>query len=97
MPTQIITTDDLREFKLEFMDHLNQLFSSQAKILPEQKRFLKSAEVMSLLDMSPSTLQNLRITRALTYSKIGGTIYYDWEDIVKLMEKNKKLAKLNPK
>lgn len=95
MPTQIITTDDLREFKVEFLDHLDQLFSTHTKIQPDQKRFLKSSEVMALLDMSPSTLQNLRITRALTYSKIGGTIYYDWEDIVRLMEKNKKPAKIN--
>ena len=95
MPTQIITTDDLREFKTEIMDHLTELITTHVKIIPDQKRYLKSSEVMSLLDMSPSTLQNLRITRALTYSKIGGTIYYDWEEIVRLMEKNKKAAKLS--
>lgn len=95
MPTQIITTDDLREFKIEIMDHLTELITTHVKITPDQKRYLKSSEVMSLLDMSPSTLQNLRITRALTYSKIGGTIYYDWEEIVRLMEKNKKAAKLS--
>jgi hypothetical protein len=43
--------------------------------------------------MSPASLQNLRNARVLPYSKLGGTIYYDWDDIVQIMNKFKKPAK----
>jgi hypothetical protein len=38
--------------------------------------WLDNQEVMELLKVSPRTLQNLRDTRALPFSKVGGKIYY---------------------
>ncbi|MBK8518782.1 MAG: helix-turn-helix domain-containing protein [Saprospiraceae bacterium] len=94
MPANILTTDDLREFKVELFDEIKALIShSSSSLSPESKRFLKTTEVMELLDMSPSSLQNLRNARVIPFSKINGTIFYDWNDIVQLMEKNKKPAK----
>ena len=40
-----------------------------------------------MLGISPGTLQNLRINGTLTYSKIGGMMYYRYQDIMKLLEK----------
>ncbi len=57
------------------------------------KRFLKSNDLQELLDLSPASLQNLRNSRVLPYTKIGGTFFYDWEDVVQLMNKFKKPAK----
>ena len=87
MPAQIITTDDLREFNTELIQELKELFST----VPDQKKqWLKSPEVMKLLDISPGTLQHLRVTGILPYTKIGGTVYYKYEEVLQMLEKNKK-------
>lgn len=93
MPTSILTTDDLREFKLELLDDIKKLLSKQAS--GTLKRYLKSSEVMDLLKVSPGTLQNLRINGTLPYSKVGGIIYYDVEEIQKVMEANRVQYGLN--
>lgn len=87
MLTSIITTDDLREFKMELLEDLRQLIQQPA---PQQKKkYLKSAEVMELLQVSPGTLQNLRINGTLPYSKIGGIIFYDADEIHRIIQENR--------
>ena len=83
MPAQILTTDDLREFKLDLIEEIKKLINQKGVQL--QKKRLKSPEVRKLLDISPGTLQNLRINGTLSYSKIGGAMYYDLEEIEKML------------
>lgn len=52
----------------------------------EPKEWLKSYEVRKLLGISAGTLQNLRLNGTLPYTKIGGLMYYRYEEIRKLME-----------
>lgn len=87
MPTSIITTDDLQEFKLELLEEIKKLISKQSS--GTLKKYLKSSDVMDLLQVSPGTLQNLRINGTLPYTKIGGIIYYDAEEIQKIMTVNR--------
>lgn len=87
MPTSIITTDDLREFKMELLEELKELFNSRSGSV--SKQWLRSTDVMERLKISPGTLQNLRINGTLPYTKIGGLIYYDSSEIEEVMEKNK--------
>ncbi|ASO07459.1 helix-turn-helix domain-containing protein [Arenibacter algicola] len=87
MPTHVITTDDLRDFKIELMEGIKQLLSKQAN--GTLKRYLRSSEVMELLNISSGTLQNLRINGTLPYTKMGGILFYDTEDIQTIMKKNK--------
>ena len=87
MPAQIITTDDLREFKIELLDEIRNIVSKQKS--DTTKKWLKSSEVRKLLNISPGTLQTLRINGTLPYTKIGGTNYYNLTDIEKLLSKNK--------
>ncbi len=54
----------------------------------QSKQWLKSYEVRKLLNISPGTLQNLRVNGTLRYTKIGGLLYYKYEDITKLLEGN---------
>ncbi len=93
MPSETLTTDDLREFKLEMLSEIKQLLTDLAALKPSDRKYLKSLELQEILGMSPASLQNLRNARVLPYSRIGGTIYYDWDDIVKIMDKFKKPAK----
>ncbi|WP_103864826.1 helix-turn-helix domain-containing protein [Aquimarina sp. I32.4] len=87
MPTSIITTDDLREFKLELLDDIKELLTHLTN--SNLKKYLKSSEVMDLLQVSPGTLQNLRINGTLPYTKVGGIIYYAADEIQKVMSENR--------
>ena len=92
MPANIITTDDLREFKTELIEQIKNIISTPLGPT-NQKRFLKTSELQEALGLSPSTIHQLRIMRILPFTKINGVIFYDWEDIVVMMQKNKKIAK----
>jgi hypothetical protein len=87
MPAAIITTEDLYDFKLELLAEFKKLLLQPAN--SSLKKYLKSAEVMELLQISPGTLQNLRINGTLPYSKVGGIIIYELEAIEKVLEDNK--------
>ncbi|MBB3123771.1 hypothetical protein FHS04_001274 [Mesoflavibacter sabulilitoris] len=87
MPTSILTTDDLYDFKLELLRELKKLL--QEKTPTTIKKYLKSAEVMEMLQISPGTLQNLRINGTLPYTKIGGIILYEYEEILRILQENK--------
>jgi len=92
MAATIITTEDLLEFKIDLLLEIKKLLQSSES--HSIKKWLKSKEVTKLLNISPGTLQNLRINGTLTYTKIGGTIYYDNTDIEKLLTTNKVTATL---
>ena len=84
MNIEIITKDDLRRIE-------NLLGEIKGLIKPGQaqsKQWLKSYEVRKLLNISPGTLQNLRVNGTLRYTKIGGLLYYKLEDIEKLLDGN---------
>jgi hypothetical protein len=87
MAATIITTEDLYDFKLELLEELKKLL--QEKTTVKTKKYLKSAEVMEMLKISPGTLQNLRINRTLPFTKIGGIILYDYSEILRILQENK--------
>ena len=87
MPTSIITTDDLQDFKMELLDDIKKLLSNHAS--GNLKKYLKSSDVMEMLKISPGTLQNLRINGTLPYTKVGGIIFYESDEIQKIMFKNR--------
>lgn len=87
MAVEILTTDDLYEFKLELLEEMKKVIQSLKP--QEPKKYLKSSEVMELLSISPGTLQNLRLNGTLPYSKIGGIILYEEKEIERVLEENK--------
>ena len=80
---QVVTKRDL----LNFGNALLHEIQSGKPEAEQPAQWLKSSEVRKLLKISPGTLQNLRINGTLNYNRIGGTIYYKYEDLKKLMEK----------
>ena len=87
MPTSIVTTDDLREFKMELLEDIKLLLQNQNG--QPTKKWLKSNDVLELLQISPGTLQNLRINGTIPYTKMGGVLYYDYGDIMEVLENNR--------
>jgi hypothetical protein len=83
MQVELISKEDLKVFKSELLQEIKQLMQPGTG---QSKQWLKSNEVRKMLNISPGTLQNLRINGTLRYSKIGGMMYYKLEDISKLLE-----------
>lgn len=80
---QLITVDDLQDFKLELLNEIKTLLKGNGASLG--KKWMKSEEVREMLGLSIGKLQTLRINGTLPFTKIGGVIYYDHEDIVNMM------------
>lgn len=87
MNVELITKDDLKEFKSELLTEIKTLMQPGQG---QSKKWLKSVEVRKLLNISPGTLQNLRINGTLSYSKVGSIMYYKLEDINKILERNQR-------
>ena len=71
MSAHIVTTEDLIHFKRELLEDIKAIVNNTPS---EAKRWLRSPEVRQLLDISPGTLQNLRINNArelLRHSNLG--------------------------
>jgi hypothetical protein len=86
MSVEIITKEDLNEFRQLLIADLSTLLAIKPQ---QQKKWLKSNEVRELLNISPGTLQNLRINGTLIYSRVGGIIFYESAHIDKLLNQNK--------
>jgi hypothetical protein len=82
MTNELLTREDLQQFRMQLLGELKEVLQQSKQ---STKQWLKSAEVRKMLGISHGTLQNLRITRSLPYTKLGGIMFYKYEDIEKLL------------
>jgi len=69
--------------KVELLsERFNRLISSPKS--KELEKWLDSQDVCLMLRISLRTLQTLRSNGRLSYSQIGGKIYYDKDEVIKL-------------
>ncbi len=87
MATTVLTMEDLEDFKTELLKEIKMLFQSNAT--EKQKSWLKSFEVRKMLGISPGTLQTLRINGTLPYTKMGGVLYFDNDEIQRILVSNR--------
>lgn len=85
---QLVTLGDLQEFKDDLLLSIKTIILGNSS--QPAKKWLKTYEVRKLLDISPGTLQTLRNNGTLPHTKIGGLVYYDQDDINRLMAGRKK-------
>jgi len=83
---QLVTIGDLEIFKQNLIEEIRSLLKQASA--SQSKKWLKSSEVKKLLSISTGTLQNLRMNGSLTFSKVGGIIFYDSNEIAKLLKDN---------
>ena len=84
---QLITVDDLLQFKKQLLEELLTALKTQTGIVP--KKWMKSHEVRRLLKISPGTLQTLKSSGILPYTKMGGVHFYDYEEIQQILQSGK--------
>ncbi len=87
MSANIITLEEWVEFKTELIQEIRTILSESNNTT--NKKWLKSSEVRKMLNVSPGTLQTLRVNGTLPFTKIGGTHFYSLNDIEKIMSKKK--------
>ena len=80
---QLVTLGDLQDFRIQILKDFKELMSQNATV--SNKPWLKSCEVKKLLNISSGTLQTLRSNGTLRYNKVGGIIYYHYQDIQTMM------------
>lgn len=83
---QIVTKADLMQFQEELLNRMQQLTETSTQETP---KWLRGSQVKSMLGISSGTLQNLRINGTIPYTKLGGTLFYDYQDIHNILESNK--------
>ena len=80
---ELITKTDLEVFKTELLNEIREILQEDGG---STKKWLKSADVKNILKISTASLQNLRISGQLKFTKVGGILYYKPEDINSLLE-----------
>jgi hypothetical protein len=86
MTYEIITQEDLQKFRLQLLEDLTRIMSGAVQQPQSNKEWLRSSEVRKMLGISHGTLQNLRIKNILPHRRIGGLMYYKYQDILNLLE-----------
>lgn len=85
---ELVTTEDLNVLKKELLEEIARLLQGRQ---PQgtDKKWLKSREVRALLHISPGKLHQLRVSKKLPFTRLGGVIYYAQEDIEQMIKKYK--------
>ncbi|MEG1026406.1 MAG: helix-turn-helix domain-containing protein [Flavobacterium sp.] len=86
-----ITKEDLRQFRLLLLNDIENLIANKKKEytaqITEDTEWLRSKSIRQILNISPATLQNLRISGKIEFRKVLGSYYYKKEDLLKLFNK----------
>lgn len=81
-----ITKEDLWQFAAEIIREVKKISLPATQTVSIGEEWLKSKAVRKILDISPGTLQNIRITGKIRYKKVLGSYYYSKSDIQKLFK-----------
>lgn len=82
----MVTKEDLRQFGLELLCNIGTLMTQTREVQNEivDQEWIKSKQVRLLMNMSPGSIQNLRVTQKIRFKKILGSYYYNKVDLLKL-------------
>lgn len=85
MEIELVTLQDLENLKKEILTEMKKMLDGH-KTEPE-KLWMKSSDVQKLLGISAGTLQTLRNRAMIPFTRLGGVIYYNGEEVKKVLEK----------
>ena len=83
MVVEMITKEDLQQFRQQLLSDIKEIIAVPKT--NKESGWLRSSEAREILKVSAGTLQNLRITGQLKPNKIGGTYYYNRNEIMDLL------------
>ena len=87
----MVTKEDLRQFGLELLGNIGNLITQTKEGNSDvtEQEWIKSKQVRKLMNMSPGSVQNLRVTEKVRFKKIVGSYYYNKADLLKLFTDEK--------
>lgn len=83
----LVTKDDLRQFRLLLLHDIREAFGSKNEDSEiDEPEWLRSKAIRRIMDISPGTLQNLRVTGKIRFRKVMGSYYYNKSDVMSLFQ-----------
>ena len=85
----MLTKDDLRQLRILIVNDIKEFLEIEIKKTPEDdlnSEWLRSKSVRKFLDISPGTLQNLRISGKIQFKQIMGSYYYKKSDLINMFK-----------
>ncbi|MCT2560522.1 helix-turn-helix domain-containing protein [Chryseobacterium herbae] len=81
-----VTKDDLRKLSIQLLHDLERIINKKITTEngKEPQEWLRSKSVRRIMDISPATLQNIRIAGKIRFRKVMGSYYYSRTDLLKL-------------
>lgn len=86
MSIEVVTKDDLQILRVQVVNDLKAIIMQSKQSVDQKVEGYKTKDVRKMLGCSTNKLVSLRIARKLRTKKIGGTIYYNREDVKRLLE-----------
>jgi hypothetical protein len=82
MAAEIITKEDLVEFEGRLLETIKKMMGQS---MEQPRKWLRSTQVRKMLNISPNTLTSMRVNGIIKFTRVGGIMYYNNEDITKMM------------
>jgi hypothetical protein len=88
MSLEMISKEDLVEFRIQLLNDFKEIIRQErlAGHSTGHKNGYKTKHVKAMLQCCTNTLNNLRVKRKIRTKKIGGSIYYNPDDIRRILE-----------
>lgn len=87
MGVEVVTKEDLQIFRVQLVAEIAELFVRfNHEKPPALTEGLRTEHACALLDCSNGKLLSLRAAGKIRWRKVGGSLYYNQEDIRKLMK-----------
>lgn len=86
MEIEVLTKEELKLFEANLLSTIKALMNQHLPSGKEKPEGYKTSDVRRMLGCSVNKLVSLRINRNLRTKKIGGTLYYNRDDIRKLLD-----------
>lgn len=85
---EITTKQDLEVLRSQIVTDITKVIDAKLVVHQEQEQFgwMRSKAIRKKLNISASTLQNLRITGKIRFKKVLGSYYYNSEDLQHLFD-----------
>ena len=87
MNVEVVTKEDLEVFRIRLLRDIQAFILAQNARQPAPaNEGIKTKDVRKILGCSVNKLVSLRVARKIRWKKIGGTVYYNREDVKRLLE-----------
>ena len=86
MNVEIVTREDLQHLRFQLLEDIKLFFQKERDTEKGSIEGYKTSHVRKILGCSVNKLVSLRIARKIRVKKIGGTVYYNKEDVKRLLE-----------